>query len=199
MDRSPHRRLLLIALTLTGAMVLFAGCGPTDSELMQSSNVSASSPVAGVAVSDVLGTDPSISPATMTSIDDPVLGDADSVPGLDGDDVYAAAANDWDEHEGSLGGLSTISDDDSFDEGPIPVPYDDTDDAVGTLSVASVGGAPGMIDAGFDDPGVMDAGFEDPGVGAAGVMDVGMDPAVDPSVGIDPGVDVGMGVDGIDF
>jgi hypothetical protein len=204
---SPHRRPLLIALALVGATVLFSGCGPTDSELMQTSKVSSSSPVSNVLGDDnVLGTDPSITPAAMTTLDDPVLGEADSVPGLEGDDPFAAAATDWDDHEGSMGGLSTI--DDSMDDAPMPVGYDGGyggyDDSVGSLSVASVGAGPAMMDAGFDDPGVADAGvadagFEDPGVGAAGVMDVGMDPAVDPSVGIDAGVGIDPSVGGIDF
>jgi hypothetical protein len=119
----------------------------------------------------------------MTTLDDPVLGGDDATPSLAGDDIYGAAAMDWDEHEGSLGGLSTIADESDFDE-PLPVGYDNGgwDDGA-TLSVAS---APmmdvGMMDAGVMDAGVMDAGF-DPGMDV-GVMDAGVDMAVDPSVGM---------------
>jgi len=205
-----YRKPATTALLLVSAIV-FTGCGDQGSRLP----------------AGVLGTS-SVGVGAGTAggdLDDPVLAGydgTDSVDGLVGDDPYDTALNNWNETEGSMGGLEDASFDDFDDSRLMDAGYDGGGYGAGSgsgygygggygndydygyggygsgVGIASAGGyggyGGGMMDAGFEDPGMMDAGFEDPGFADPG-FDAGMG-GVD--AGFDPGIadagitDVGM-------
>lgn len=199
------------SLMLLGAMALFAGCGDQDAHLPagMSGASSAYSGSTGVDVlDDVIDGDPGGSHAGVSSMaDDPVLAGYDGVDGTGGlgiDDPYSRAVSDWNETEGSLGGLDDL--DPGMDDGMIPAGYGGYGDGYGyggdVLGMGLAGGYggygnvgvmdAGMMDAGFDDPGFVDPGFEDPGFDA-GFTSVGFDPGL-----VDPGIDAGVVDAGMD-
>lgn len=209
--RTSSHRPIATTLVLLGAMTLFAGCGDQGDYLSASLSGSSSAYIGAT--------------GDERPIDDPVLAGydgVDSTTGLGIDDPYSRAVADWNETEGSLGGLDDIGIDEFGDDDLMPVGYGA--DAYGygsdvyglgssgygygsNLYGAAAYGSfddPGLMDAGFDpgieDPGMIDAGFEDPGFVDpgfdAGMMDVGMDPGViDAGMDagfVDPGFDAGM-------
>jgi hypothetical protein len=210
-------------LVLVGATFLFTGCGDEGAHL-PAGMTGASAAYTGASGNDVidsvLGSDPGPTmTGVSTQVDDPVLAGYDGVDagGLGIDDPYSRAMADWNETEGSVGGLDEMGMDD-FDDDMMPVGYgggggygygEDIYGGYGYggngLGAAAYGGFDngGMMDAGmdpgFEDPGFADAGFEDPGFADpgmdAGTMDVGFDPGV-ADVGMDAGfVDPGVGMD----
>jgi hypothetical protein len=102
-------RFTILALSLLGATVLFAGCG--DGAHLPAGATSADlASSGGSALDGILGGDPGAANVGLnTGIDDPVLDDysgIDDVDALNGDDMWANAENDFDNE---VGGLSTAS------------------------------------------------------------------------------------------
>ena len=220
-----NRPIIMLAM-LVGASFLLTGCGDEGAHLpagMNGSSAAYSSASGNDVIDSVLGADPGPTmTGVSTSVDDPVLAGYDGIDSADGlgiDDPYSRAVADWNETEGSLGGLDDTGEFDDFDDDFMDVGYgggggygygDDIYGGYGYggngLSAAAYGGYgdagmmdAGMMDPGFEDPGFADAGFEDPGFADpgmdAGMMDVGFDPGI-ADVGMDAGfVDAGVGMD----
>lgn len=203
--RTTKRRPIATPLLLVGAMVLFAGCGDEGAHLpagMSGASASYAEGATGVdVIDDVLGGDPGPADAGVsTMVDDPVLTGYDGLDSVDGyslDDPYSQAVADWNDSEGSVGGLSTLDLDAGMDDDFLPAEYGRAgglgagwDDGLygygsGVLGAAGYGGV-GMMDGGLMDAGMLDAGLDDPGL-----MDAGFDPGLDPGM-VDPGLDAGM-------
>ena len=237
MSPTPSRRSpIVLALVLVGASSVLAGCGDAGAHLPAGgSSLSYGSSGTGSGVLDsVLGADPGPTAANAlgsSGVDDPILAGYDGLDettgldetsGIGGDDPWAAAANDWDQGEGSMAtaGSSPMLDD-GFSNvgygygGPVSdyggYGFGDgvSFSSAGGYGVASYGGvgAMGGIGGFGMDPGLgMNGGIIDDGG-----VDTGPDPSMDPGIvtgSADPGfappaaviddggaVDVGGGVD----
>ncbi len=213
--RTKSRRPIATCLLLVGATFLLAGCGDEGSHL-PAGMTGSSTMYASAGSSSILDSDPGpLDAGVRSGVDDPVLADydlVDQVSALSNDDPLARAAADWNDTEGSLGGLDSGYDD--FDDFDDPM-YDDGYGgyggygdgwgdglygygnnllgaaAYGGVGVAGYGGYGGFVDPGFGDPGIIDGGIDDPGFidGGfdAGFVDAGMDVGF-----VDAGVDAGF-------